>query len=146
MPGIIVGVDGSGHSQGALDWALREAALRHAPVTVITVHDVVHGWAGRGVMYATDSEVAERAGEEARRETDEVLATLGDARPESVEVQALNGLAAEELLNAAKDADMIVLGSRGAGGFAQLLLGSVSSQVVHHASCPVVIIPAHKRG
>ena len=50
------------------------------------------------------------------------------------------GDAAEELVKAANDADMLVVGSRGGGGFARLLMGSVSSQVVHHASCPVVVI------
>ena len=53
----------------------------------------------------------------------------------------MSGLPAEELLSAARDADMIVVGSRGAGGFARLLMGSVSTQITHHALCPAVIIP-----
>ena len=65
-----------------------------------------------------------------------------ESRPPSVTVRAVTGLPAEELLNAAADADMIVVGSRGAGGFKRLLLGSVSTQVTHHAHCPVVVIPA----
>jgi nucleotide-binding universal stress UspA family protein len=52
---------------------------------------------------------------------------------------------AEELVNASRDADMLVVGSRGGGGFARLLMGSVSSQVVHHASCPVVVIPGPRQ-
>jgi nucleotide-binding universal stress UspA family protein len=145
MRGIIVGVDGSGHSRRALEWALKEAAVRHSPVTVLTVHQLVRGYSGYGVAYANDAELTERAGKKAREETDEVLGELGDSRPGSVTVQALSGIPAEELLGAAGDADMIVLGSRGAGGFARLLMGSVSAQVAHHAHCPVVIIPAEKR-
>jgi nucleotide-binding universal stress UspA family protein len=57
----------------------------------------------------------------------------------------VRGTSAEELLGAARDADMIVVGSRGAGGFARLLLGSVCTQIAHHAHCPVAIIPAEDR-
>jgi nucleotide-binding universal stress UspA family protein len=56
-------------------------------------------------------------------------------------VSVVTGDAAEELVRASRDADMLVVGSRGSGGFARLLMGSVSSQVTHHATCPVVIIP-----
>ena len=56
--------------------------------------------------------------------------------------QAVTGLPAEALLEAAADADMLVVGSRGAGGFKRLLMGSVSTQVTHHAHCPVVVIHA----
>ena len=56
-------------------------------------------------------------------------------------MRAVTGVPAEELLSAAADADMIVVGSRGAGGFKRLLLGSVATQVTHHAGCPVVVIP-----
>ena len=142
MPGIIVGVDGSGHSQRALEWAMNEAAIRHAPLTVVVVHQLVVGYAGHGIPYTNEVELARQAGDEAKRETDEMLIKLGDKRPESVNVEVVSGIPAEALLNAAKDADMIVLGSRGAGGFAKLLMGSVSTQVTHHAHCPVVIIPA----
>lgn len=141
MPGIIVGVDGSGHSQRALEWAMNEAAMRHSPLTVVVVHQLMVGWAGRGVAFANEAELARQAGDEAKRETDEVLAKLGDGRPESVSVELRSGMPAEELLAAAKDADMIVVGSRGAGGFAKLVMGSVSAQVTHHAHCPVVVIP-----
>jgi nucleotide-binding universal stress UspA family protein len=62
-----------------------------------------------------------------------------------VSVQAIVGSPAEQLLDAATGADMLVVGSRGRGGFARLLLGSVSSQVVHHAVCPTVVVPARRR-
>ncbi len=72
---------------------------------------------------------------------DEVAGEIGDAVPE-VTVSVVTGDASEELVKASRDADMLVVGSRGSGGFARLLMGSVSSQVTHHASCPVVVLPA----
>jgi nucleotide-binding universal stress UspA family protein len=146
MPGIIVGVDGSGHSRRALDWAIHEAAIRHAPLTVLTVQQVMRSfWAGP-MLYAEDTELAENARKLAQDETDEALGELAeDARPPEVTVLGVPGFPAEEILAAAKDADMIVVGSRGAGGFKKLLMGSVASQVTHHAHIPVVVIPAEER-
>jgi len=143
MSGIIVGVEGSGHSRRALDWAIHEAAIRHAPLTVLTVHQVMRTfWAG-SMIYPEDTELAENARKMAQDETDEALGKLAeDARPPEVTVLGVPGFPAEAILAVAKDADMIVVGSRGAGGFAGLLMGSVASQVTHHAHCPVVIIPA----
>jgi nucleotide-binding universal stress UspA family protein len=143
MPGIIVGVDGSGHSRRALDWAINEAAIRPAPLTVLTVQQVMRSfWAGP-MLYAEDTELAEHARKLAQDETDEALAELAaDARPPEVTVLGVPGLPAEEILAVAKDADMIVVGSRGAGGFKKLLMGSVASQVTRHAHVPVVVIPA----
>jgi nucleotide-binding universal stress UspA family protein len=146
MSGIIVGIDGSGHSRRALEWAVREAAIRHAPLTVLAVQQAVAGYWGGAVAYPGDQELAEQAGKAAQQETDEVLEQLGaESRPPQVTVRAVTGIPAEVLLNAAADADMIVVGSRGAGGFRKLLMGSVSSQVTHHAHCPVVVIPAAGR-
>jgi nucleotide-binding universal stress UspA family protein len=73
------------------------------------------------------------------------VARLGDSRPPSVTVRGVSGLPAEAIIDAAKDADMIVVGSRGAGGFARLLMGSVSYQVAHHAHVPVLIVPPADR-
>lgn len=141
MPGIVVGVDGSRHSERALEWAMKEAAMRHVPLTVVTVHQVPVGWMGHGVPFPEDAELVERTKAAAQELTDKVLAGLSGTRPEPVTVQAANGIPAEVLLNAAADADMIVLGSRGAGGFARLRMGSVTYQVAHHAHCAVVIVP-----
>ncbi len=143
MPGILVGIDGSDHSHHALEWAVREAALRHRPLTVLTVHQAVANyWTGSPVVYPGDPDLAKKALEAAQQETDSVLEQAGAASPPpSVTVKALTGMPAEELLRAAEGADMIVVGSRGAGGFKRLLLGSVSTQVTHHAHCPVVVIP-----
>jgi nucleotide-binding universal stress UspA family protein len=142
MPGIIVGIDGSDHSKNALEWAMKEAAIRHTPLTVIIVHPVIAGFSGRAVGYPTDDALVDKAREKAREEVDKTLAQLGGPGPETVTVQGVSGFPAEVLINAGRDADMLVVGSRGSGGFNRLLLGSVSSQVTHHALCPVVVIPA----
>jgi nucleotide-binding universal stress UspA family protein len=142
MPGIIVGIDGSGHSRRALEWAMKEAALRHGPLTVLTVHQAVRGYYGGIGQLPEDAELTEKARAAAQAETDTVLASLGDARPESVTVKAVHGFPVEELIKASQDADMIVLGRRGVGGFRLLKMGSVTSQIVHHATSPVTIIPS----
>jgi nucleotide-binding universal stress UspA family protein len=144
MPGIIVGIDGSDHSERALEWAMKEAGLRHQPLTVLAVHQVVRSYYGNPQSYAGDPELVEPARAGAQEAADKVLAAMSGPRPESVTVQAVSGLPAEALINVAAkiNADLIVLGSRGAGGFARLALGSVSSQVAHHAPCPVVIVPS----
>jgi nucleotide-binding universal stress UspA family protein len=142
MPGIIVGIDGSGHSHQALEWAVHEAAIRHAPLTVLTVNQAVTGYWGGPVAYPGDPDRTTHARAKAQEETDSVLEQAGESRPPSVTVRAVTGLPAEELLHASADADLLVVGSRGAGGFKRLLLGSVSTQVTHHARCPVVVIPS----
>jgi nucleotide-binding universal stress UspA family protein len=146
MPGIIVGIDGSAHSRRALEWAMREAAIRRVPLTVLTVQQAATGFWGDTIVYPDDQVPAEQVLKAAQGETDEILERLGDkSRPPWVTVQAVNGIPAEALLDAAADADMIVVGSRGAGGFKKLLMGSVSLQITHHAHCPVVVIPAVDR-
>lgn len=143
MPGIIVGIDGSAHARKALEWAVTEAAVRHAPLTVLTVQQAVAGFFTSPIQYPGDQNLTSEAREMAQKETDDVLDKVdAESRPASVTVRAVSGLPAEELLKAAADADMLVVGSRGAGGFARLLLGSVGTQVTHHAHCPVVVIPA----
>ena len=143
MPGILVGIDGSAHSQLALEWAAKEAALRHTSLTVLTVYHGVAGFWGGTLHYAGDEALVEKGRQAAQAETDKVMGSLGDARPASVTVTATEGIPAEEILIAGADADLIVLGSRGGGGFSRLLLGSVSSNVVEHAQVPVTILPAH---
>jgi nucleotide-binding universal stress UspA family protein len=146
MSGIVVGVDGSGHSQRALERAMKEAAIRHVPLTVLTVNEAIRGYYGHMVTYSDDPDRTEEARKAAQAETDEVLAGLEGPHPESVTVKAVHGFPVEELINAGKDADMIVLGSRGTGGFTRLMMGSVSSQVAQHAHCPVLIVPPEDHG
>jgi nucleotide-binding universal stress UspA family protein len=142
MPGIIVGIDGSAHSLRALKWAVNEAAVRHAPLTVLTVNQSLAGCWGDSVPDPGDPDLTKKARHAAQEETDSVLKKTDDgSEPPSVTVRAVTGRPGEELLSAATDADMIVVGARGAGGFKKLLLGSVSTQLTHHAHCPVVVIP-----
>lgn len=145
MPEIVVGVDGSTGSHGALTWAAKQAALQHGALTVLTVHPVVaSAWTGNPVIMGQDKPEQEKARQAAEEATAKVTSELGDQQPASVTVKALNGFVAQELIDASKDADLLVVGSRGGGGFAALALGSVSTQVVGHAHCPVVVVrPAH---
>jgi nucleotide-binding universal stress UspA family protein len=113
MPGIIVGVDGSGHSQRALEWAMKEAAMRHAPLTVLTVHPAIVGYFGGVVTSAGDLDLTEQTQAAVKVEADRVLAALDGPHPESVTVKAVHGFPVEELVSASKGADIVVLGSRG---------------------------------
>ena len=141
MPGIVVGIDGSQHSVLALEWALKQAALQHDQVTVLTVNSVpMSGWTGLPITLPQDSVEEEKECQAAEELTQKVLSQLGEAQPASVTIRAVSGYPATELIEASRGADLLVVGSRGAGGFAKLLVGSVSSQVVNHAFCPVVVV------
>ncbi|HEV2537886.1 MAG TPA: universal stress protein [Streptosporangiaceae bacterium] len=144
MPGIIVGVDGSAHSRKALERAIHEAAAHHTSLTVLTVHQAVRDVYGVVSSYPGDADLTEKARQAAKAETDEVVASLG-VQPESITVTAVHGLPAEEIVKAAQGADMVVMGSRGAGGFARLLMGSTATQVANYAHCAVLILPADER-
>jgi nucleotide-binding universal stress UspA family protein len=148
MSAIIVGIDGSDHSRRALEWAIHEAAIRQVPLKVLTVQqEAVDSWGGPVMVLPTgdagnEKELTTQVREAAQRETDRLLAAAS-GRPAQVTVDAVTGRPAEELLKAADgDADMIVVGSRGSGGFKRLLMGSVSTEITHHASCPVVVVPS----
>jgi nucleotide-binding universal stress UspA family protein len=143
MREIVVGVDGSHHSRRALIWAMRQAAQQQAPLIALAVRpDPVRPVTGIywGVhAYPEDShnpEVARKAIEEI---VEQARNEIGATAPE-VTVSVVTGDPAEELINASRDAGLVVVGSRGSGGFASLLMGSVSSKVAHHAACPVVVI------
>jgi nucleotide-binding universal stress UspA family protein len=141
MPGITVGVDGSDNSQRALEWAMKEAALRHVPLTVLAVHQVAaNQWTANPVIYPEDQAITDKARQATEEAVAKATSQIGDAQPTSVSVRAVSGLATQELLKASQDSDLLVVGSRGGGGFARLL-GSVSSRVVSHAACPVVVVP-----
>jgi len=133
---IVVGVDGSKESQRALDWAVDEARLRDA-----TLH-VVHAWhipqPDPYLPVVLGPEVFESS---ARTLLREAVAGL-EADPEApvVEAQLVCGSAVQALLQAAADADLLVVGSHGRGGFAGMLLGSVSQHLIHHATGPVVVV------
>lgn len=134
---IVVGVDGSPESRAALRWAYDEAGRRGATLEVVTVWSFPPMMGAAGMPFpAVDASVFEEA---ARAGRDEAMAELPDGKVE-VERKLIEGAASWILLHEAKDAAMLVVGSRGLGGFRGLLLGSVSQQCVHHAECPVVVV------
>ena len=143
MSGIVVGIDGSHNASHALEWAMTEAGVRHAELTVITVNSVIAGyWSGRPVTMPGDDQRAAEAHELAETAVAKIAADLGDRQPASVRVVAMNGFPAQALIEASEDSDLLVVGSRGGGGFGALAVGSITSQVVHHAKCPIVVVPA----
>jgi len=143
VPGIVVGVDESAHARRALDWAMREAAARQTELTVLTVIPAMASPWTKLPLAVPD---AEHAIEHARAATEELVAKsasdIGSPQPTSVSIKVFTGFPARALIDASADAELVVVGSRGAGGFGELLLGSVSSQVAHHATTPVVIVPS----
>jgi nucleotide-binding universal stress UspA family protein len=136
---IVVGVDGSDSARRAMRWAVEEARQRRAAV------DVVHAWHAPNAVPSPfagmpiDTEVVEKY---ARSVLDRVVDGEDLRRqPAPVERILVRGGAASAILDAAPGADLVVLGSRGLGGFTGLLLGSVTHHVAHHVRCPLVVIP-----
>lgn len=145
MSGIVVGIDGSHNASHALEWAMTEAAIRKAPLTVITVNSVPASyWSRAPVQLPVDEDRVAEIRKIAEAAVADTAAKLGASQPESVTVSATSGFPAQTLIDASNDSDLVVVGSRGGGGFAPLVLGSVSHQVVHHAHCPVVVVPSGK--
>jgi nucleotide-binding universal stress UspA family protein len=139
---IVVGVDHSAGAKVALRFALEEARLREATLRV--VHAWQFGYLGatglEGGLPAVGGDLDEfrRA---AAAELDAIIGeAAGDADRIEVERRLEQGTPAAVLVDESRDADLLVVGSRGHGGFASLLLGSVSQQCAHHAQCPVVIV------
>ena len=135
---IVVGVDGSDGSTAALRWALDEARLRDAKLRVVHAWKYVSDKAGIAAAYPVGYEEIER---KAREVLTRSIEQAGPAAEPRVEAILAGGGAVTVLLETAKGADLLVVGSRGRGGFAGLLLGSVSQQCAQHAPCPVVIVP-----
>jgi nucleotide-binding universal stress UspA family protein len=139
---IVVAVDGSPAARVAADWAARDAALRRVPLTVVHVQHLADVSAWIDLPVAEDyKEACER---QAATVIDDALRVVADALsdgPElSVEHCAVSGPIVPTLVDMSKDAEMLVVGCRGLGGVRRLLLGSVSSGLVHHARCPVAVI------
>lgn len=141
MTGIVVGVDGSPGSRSALEWAAEEARLRNLPLRLVLAWYPPVGLYGGVGLAGLDGETirgfGELAEERLARVCEEVAASLEGLEVERVVVE---DVAAHALLDAAADADLLVVGTRGHGGFAGLLLGSVSQQCAHHSPCPIVIV------
>jgi nucleotide-binding universal stress UspA family protein len=139
---FVVGLDGSDQSRSALRWAVAEAAAWDAQL------DVVHAWdfpfvivpPPMSLTYPADIEALERSAG-ALLDAEVEAAKLHNGRsPRQVEKILVRDTATRALLETAKGADLLVVGSRGHGGFSGLLLGSVSNQCVHHAPCPVAVV------
>lgn len=134
-PRIVVGVDSSEHSKLALRWAARIAAYEGAQLDAIAVWNTpaAVGFYGMPPGYSPKADV-----EKALTATvDEVF---GENRPDDMVLRVFEGMPAKVLITAGEGALMIVVGSRGHGGFAGMLLGSVSGKVAEHATCPVLVV------
>lgn len=139
MGRIVVGVDGSEAASDALRWAVEEARLREDEVKVVFAY--VAAMAGREEMGFPEHPSSEKELEDAAYEAlDRILVDVAGASDVPVTGRIERGPAARVLIDAARGADLLVVGSRGVGGFRGLLLGSVSQQVVTHAPCPVVVV------
>jgi Universal stress protein UspA and related nucleotide-binding proteins len=142
MNGIVVGVDGSEGSKHALEWAAKEAHLRGVPLTVVLAWQWPTSlYAGAGWV-SIDGELIEDLRKLAEQRLEETCAAVASSL-DGVDVRrsVVEGAAAPALADAAKGAELLVVGTRGHGGFAGLLLGSVSQQCAHHSPCPIVIVP-----
>jgi nucleotide-binding universal stress UspA family protein len=139
---IAVGVDHSAGAKAALAFAHEEARLRHA--TLRAVHVWQFGYVGytgfEGVMPAFGGDIHELRAAAAAALDATLREALPDAGDVKIEQRLVEGTPGAVLVDESRDADLLVVGSRGHGGFAQLLLGSVSQQCAHHAACPVVIV------
>lgn len=136
---IVVGVDGSPGSRKALSWAAAEAALRGSDLVVLNV------WEPPLVPPAGNVSVPERYEPvDGQRASDDLLAVieeeLGADPPVVVQPRVKQGRPAKDLIEESADADLLVVGTRGHGGFAGLVLGSVSQHVAAYAKCPVTVV------
>jgi nucleotide-binding universal stress UspA family protein len=136
---IVVGVDGSEPSIRALQWAARQAEWSGATLEVVTAWTFPEHPAPLGIVVHVpwpDELIAE-----ARVKLDEVIGdALPNIDPRRVIARVIRGSAVRVLLDAARDAELLVVGCRGRGAMAELLLGSVSENCVRHADCPVVVV------
>ncbi|MDQ6900550.1 MAG: universal stress protein [Candidatus Dormibacteraeota bacterium] len=150
---LVVGVDGSAGAAEALRWAVAEARLRKVPLRVVQAWTLgyagvpVEGFAYMGSFSSNPSQGVDPA--ELQRVAEDVLGkaigeVAGGVEGVEIERQVVQGGAAEVLLGTVAAGDLLVVGSRGHGGFAGLLLGSVSQQCVHYAPCAVVVVHSHK--
>lgn len=139
---IVVGIDGSDESVAALRWAIAEASLRKTGILAL------HCWVyptsvGFPTMMLTDVGMIQKSSEALLADVIAQASAGSPATAPTVPIESVvtEGSAAQALVDASEGAEMVVVGARGHGGFMGLLIGSVASQVVHHAKCPVVVIP-----
>ncbi|MGA9679486.1 MAG: universal stress protein, partial [Mycobacterium sp.] len=146
--GIIVGVDGSSVSKLAVDWAARDAAMRNIALTMVNVQDppmlltnpTPFTFGGGMSMAPGYREWQQDAGREILNDAFKTVRDATKGSPIEVTSEMVNGPAVRTLVNLSKEAQLVVVGSRGRGALARVLLGSVSTGLVHHAHCPVAVI------
>lgn len=133
-PRIVVGVDGSEHSKLALQWAARIAVTEGARI------EAVAAWEIPTMAYGYYGEPETERAEMKKMLAETVAEVFGDRAPVDITMLTQRGGPAQVLIDAGAGALLLVVGSRGRGGFAGLLLGSVSSKVAAHATCPVLVV------
>ena len=146
---VVVGVDGSSGSSEALHWAIAEAQLRNAPLRAVYAWTYFEPAVPPLLGYPYSAESVDSIVEDRRQAAEQMLERVTSelASVHDIEIERVigEGSAAQVLIDAVGDEDLLVVGSRGHEGFANLLLGSVSQQCALHAPCPVVIVrrPRH---
>ncbi len=140
-PLIVAGVDGSKPSIEALRWAVRQAELTGASIDAVIAWQYPltatgYGWSPTGGVDETDYSAL------AVKMLAEAVAAVNAPPEVSIRQIVVEGNAAQAILEAAKHADLLVVGNRGHGGFADALIGSVSTNILHHATCPVLVVRA----
>jgi nucleotide-binding universal stress UspA family protein len=137
---IVVGVDGSPSARAALKWAVRQAALTGSTLEAVIAWHYPSMYGGFGMAPVSAVDVVNFDEIAAKTLTEEIAEAVDPANSVQVTAKVAEGNPAQVLLDAAEGADLLVVGSRGRGGFTGALLGSVSQHCANHASCPVVII------
>lgn len=137
--GVVVGDDGSPVAALAIRYAAEEAQRRHTTLHVIRAWTIITGARPADLPAGIAPSMTELENSTLEAEKDRVVELLGDADVQ-VEVHACYGPSAQILLKAGETADVLVVGSRGHGGFATLVLGSVAEQVVRHSTGPVIVV------
>jgi nucleotide-binding universal stress UspA family protein len=144
---VIVGYDGSEGAKLALRVAAREAEAHGVGLTILAAwHPVPVNAAAVAFTTSPDSNFSAELADAMLSVLEEAKALVHEYAPElQTEILLVEGHAAEELIRASRDATMLVVGQRGHGAVAELILGSVSHQCVLHSKCPVLVIPTEKR-
>jgi len=139
---VVVGVDGSAASGAALAWAARYADAIGARLRAVLAWHYPSAAGNPPVGVAPESVTSEV--EQSRYEIldEAIAATFGDRSPREIERKLVYGHPVQALIDESKEADLLVVGHRGHGGFTGMLLGSVSTHLVTHASCPVTVVRA----
>jgi nucleotide-binding universal stress UspA family protein len=136
---VVVGTDGSEHAERALSVAAEEAERRGASIRIVTAWHVPSSVYGGGFVPMVNTSIEESTREAAERVARAAAEELRE-RGLEVETKVCHAQAADALVEESEGADVLIVGSRGHGGFSGLLLGSVSQQCAHHAHCPTMIV------